>query len=137
MTYTFGEAYDIMMKIITDAWTPTGHKLFYQNIETDRDGSTNPFAWVSINLATTAQTTLGGQGKRSFNRVGLITVQIYTQAGKGLSEAHQLAKLAADAYEGKSSGGIWFRNVRVNEIGRDGEFFMTNVLIDFNYDEIK
>jgi hypothetical protein len=77
-------------------------------------------------------------GRRRWERTGLVTVQIFVPAGEGLSEAYSLAKTVADAYEGTTTAsGVWFRNVRVNEVGADGAWFQVNALIEFIYDEIK
>lgn len=137
MSYTYEEAYDLMMTLFKTAWDGTGHRAFYENIENDRETDDTAFAHVSISHASGFQATLGGTGSRIFRRTGVITIMIYTQAGKGLQESHQLAKVAADAFEGQSTGGIWFRNVRINEIGREGAFYQTNVIVEFEYDETK
>lgn len=136
-SYTYEEAYDAMLALMKTAWDPTGHQLFYENVEQKRDDDESPYARIDVTHAGGFQATLGGTGARSFRRTGVVTVRIYSQAGKGLQGSLQLAKVAADAYEGQSTGGIWFRNIRVNEIGRDGSFYQTNVVVEFEYDEIK
>lgn len=137
MTYTFVQASDLIHTLFSQEWTSTGLKLFYQNVEDDRDTTRDAFASIDIVHGVGFQATLGGVGRRSFRRSGVVTIRIYTQAGKGLQESRELAKVAVDAFEGRSIEGIWFRNVRMIEIGREGSFFQTNVLAEFEYDEVK
>jgi len=97
-----------------------------------------PFVRINMVHATGFQASLARDtGTIIYGREGIIQIQIFTPLGKGLTQADSLAKVAADAFEGQNNGDIWFRNVRINEIGPDGDRFQTNVLIDFTYDEIK
>lgn len=133
---TYQQAYDAILTLFNTSWVTTGHRVFYENVENDRETDDTAFAYVDFAHATGFQATLGG-ANRSFRRQGIITIRIFTQAGKGLQESHQLAKVAADAFEGQSTGGVWFRNVRINETGRNGAFYQTNVVVEFEYDERK
>lgn len=134
----FEQATDEILTILKDAWDETGYPMYHEDLQTVRETSNSPWATSVIRHASSRQATLGGIGQRSFLRVGVLIVSVFIQRGNGLSEAYQLAKLVAEAFEGKSSpNGVWFRNVRVNEIGPDGTFFQTNILIDFEYHETK
>ena len=134
----YQEAKDELQKMVTDSWNTTGHPIFYEGVGKDRPEDTQPFARVWIRHTNGRQATLGGRGGRSFERTGLLTVQVYAPIGKGLRESYPLAKVVADTFEGEASpNGIWFRNVRINEVGKDGAFILTNVIIDFEYNEIK
>jgi len=136
-SYTYSEAYDAMLALFKSAWDPTGHRVFWDNKEKGRETDTSTYAVVQVNYGGANQASLGGTGNRTFKRNGVVLIMIYAQAGEGLSEGHAAAKVAADAFEGQASGGIWFRNVRINEIGREGSFYQINVLAEFEYDEIK
>ena len=132
------EAVDEMLQIFNDAWSLTGFKAFYENTRDDRDTDQSPWAEVVVRHATGQQDTLGGVGNRSFVREGAIVITINTPSSSGLSKGYNLAKVVTDAYEGNSSpSGVWFRNVRVNELGKEGTFFQLNVVIDFEYSELK
>jgi len=138
MSLTYDEAKDDMLTLLKNVWDPTTFKMFYEAKRDDRDTSQNAWAMVLIRHASGGQKTLGGVGSRTFERVGAIIVTINTPSTSGLSQGYQLAKLVADAYEGISSpNGVWFREVRINESGREGTFNQFNVIIDFSYDEIK
>jgi Bacteriophage related domain of unknown function len=135
---TFQQAIDDMQKIVLDAWFPTGFQIFWEAIEDDRKPDDNAWLISTIRHVGGRQETLGGIGNRSFLRTGIIFLQIFTRVGKGLQESYQLAKVLADAFEGQSSPkGVWFRNVRINEVGKDGTFSQTNVTVEFQYNEVK
>ncbi len=138
MNLTFAQANDDILALLKAVWDPTGHEMFYDDIREQRETDQTPWAQVVVRHAAGQQDTLGGVGNRSFLRLGVVIVTINTPSGSGLSTAYALAKVVADAYEGVSSpNGVWFRNVRINELGRDGTFYRTNVLIDFEYSEMK
>lgn len=139
MSLTFQEARDEILTIFKDAWDATGHEAYYEDIKKSRESGETAWAVVTLRHAGGGQATLNNAaGSSRFRRVGILTVQVFTAIGKGLQESYALAKVVADAFEGTATpGGVWFRNVRINEIGRDGKFFQNNVLIDFTYDEIK
>lgn len=138
MSLTYAQANDEVLAQLKAVWDPTGHKLFYEDVRDQKETDMSPWATVVVRHAAGQQDSLGGRGNRSFLRLGVLIVTINTPSGSGLSEAYALAKVVADAYEGASSpNGVWFRNVRINELGRDGTFYQTNVLVDFEYTETK
>lgn len=138
MSLTYWEAVEEMNTMLYDAWSTTGYEMTWEAVGEDREETSDPWATAAIRHADALQDTLGGVGNRSFRRVGVIIVQIFTPTGNGLQESYDLAKVVIDAFEGKASpGGVWFRNVRLNEIGHEGHFMQTNVLVDFRYDERK
>lgn len=135
---TYEEAIDDMQKMVLDAWGPTGHEIFWESVEADRETDDTAWAISNIRHVSGRQENLGGIGNRSFLRTGIIFLQIFTRVGNGLQESYQLAKVMADAFEGRSSpNGVWFRNVRINEVGKDGTFSQTTVTIEFQYNEVK
>ena len=85
----------------------------------------------------TAVHTGGGNdhiGNKLFFRFGTVTIQIFTRYGSGLANNDLAAKVAIDAFQGKSTpGGVWFRGVTLNEIGQDGDWYQSNVLANFEY----
>lgn len=138
MSLTYQQAVNDMSTMFKDVWDGTGYQVDWDNVRSQRDPVDQPWASFIIRHADGFQTSLGGVGQRTFARVGIIIVSVFAPIGNGLSTSYTLAKMAADAYEGKHSpNGVWFRNVIVREIGRDGEFFQANAMIDFDYDEIK
>lgn len=138
MSLTFKQATDdinAMMKTVADNESIDVH---WANRKTHRSMSEDSFVEFIIRHSGGQQDTLGGLGNRSFIRVGIAVARVFTQTGKGLSSAYALAKSIVDAYEGvHSPNGVWFRNVRIQEMGVDGNFFELQVLIEFEYNETK
>lgn len=132
------QAVDDILDLFKAAWDATGHEVLYEQTRDQRDTSTSPWAVVLVRHEDGFQDTLGGQGNSSFIRLGSIQVDIHIPSATGLPVGYQLAKVVADAYEGVTSpNGVWFRRVRVNEMGRDGSFFILKVLANFEYYETK
>jgi len=139
MSLTYQQARDEIFDLFKAAWDTTGYPAHYEEVKKQRSQNEEPWSVVTLNHASGFQATLSGaDGSRTFARLGFLTVQIFTPNGKGLQDAYDLAKVVSDAFEGISTpGGVWFRNVRLNEVGRDGEFFQLNVIVEFRYDEVK
>lgn len=143
---TYSEARDEIHTLFKTAWdagAETGcQPVLYADSKTTVpktvDTDSNPDVWARITVQHTGgnQATLGGN--RCFNRFGVVTVQVFTPIGTGLSIGDNVYKIVVDAYEGKTTpGGVWFRNVAVNEVGPEGEWFQTNIIADFEYEEQK
>jgi len=138
MSLTYLQANNDILSLLKAAWDPTGHKMFWEGVRDQRETDQSAWATVVVRHATGQQDTLGGVGSRQFLRNGIVLVTINTPSTSGLSDAYVLAKVVADAYEGVASpNGVWFRNVRINELGREGTFNQINVVIDFEYYETK
>lgn len=98
-------------------------------------------AWVRIIVrhAAGSQVTLSNEeGSRRFRYTGTVFVQVFTPHADGMVDSDDLATIAMRAFEGEvtSPGRVIFRQVRLNEIGQEGQWFQTNVLADFEYDYI-
>ena len=149
MSLTFTAARDEILTVFKTAWDAgadtAGKVVIYPDAKNQvpktNDADSNPNLWARVSVIhdTGGQATLGGIGNRLFRREGSVTVQVFTPIGTGLSIADRVYKIVVDAFEGKTSasGNVWFRNVRVNEIGPEGSWFQTNIIIDFEYDERK
>ena len=145
---TFAEARDeiyglFQTALLASAWSSV--RVIYPNVEADPLDSTpditsqQPDPWIraSVTHYSGRQTTIGGPLQR-FERRGAFRAEIYVARSRGMSQADLIAKVVSDAFEGQNtSSGIWFRNVRMDEIGPDGIWFRVDVIADFRYDEIK
>lgn len=151
MATTFANARKQMRILLQAAWdantpavTPDSSvpQLIQQGIEPETPPPNDkPYARMVIFHGVSFQATLADKdGNRTFERNGFITVQVFAPLdGTGLSLAENLATIGNNAFEGKSINPeqIWFRNVRINEIGPSGPWYQINVIADFVYDEIK
>lgn len=145
MTASFETAVDEILTVFKTVWDTTGHFVDYPgvkyggtNAKVPPDDST---AWARVTIQHTPggpPSLSGANGQVLYNRQGLLTVQIFTAVGNGFGEGYQLAKTVADSFEGQDTpSAVWFRNLRMNEIGRTGDWLQVNVLVDFTYDERK
>lgn len=141
MTATFLQARDEIIGITHKAWLLYG--LDAANLafpDKPFTKPTTPITWARIHLqhVNGGAASLGDfQGKRRFMREGFITIQVFVPSGNGLQDSYPIGNMLVNAYEvAQSALGIWFRNVRANEAGLDGDWQQLNVIAEFSYDEI-
>lgn len=98
-----------------------------------------PWARATIRHATGGQSSLtGGLGVRKWKRAGTLWVQVFTPQGAGNGLGYSIAQEVLDAYEGTATENcVWFRNARINEQPPSGAYLQQNVLVDFEYTELK
>jgi hypothetical protein len=99
----------------------------------------SPWARIVVRHTDSRQSTLAPVGQGRATRYGLVTVQVFAPLsnGDGLSLAENLAIIARAAYERRSTAsGIWFRNPTIREVGPDGSWYQTNLVVQFEYDEL-
>jgi hypothetical protein len=138
------DARDEIVDHFTTIWNAQASPppLLYQDRRRDLPAS-GSYARITVNHNTAPQVTLGGKtslggsGER-FRNFGIVTVQIFTDSDDGLTTSDVLVKVALDAFRGQKTGEdrVEFRNTRMNEIGQDGPWHQTNVLAEFDYDEV-
>lgn len=144
MSCTFNEARDHMLKVFKDAWDTTGFPAVYPGKAEDPDNggdtpSANVWARATIRHADGFQSSLTGpleQIKRHTN-IGVVIIQVFGKIGDGSVAAYEAAQLVATAYRTSRDNPVWFRRVRINEIGSRGPYSQVNVLVDFSYDTIE
>lgn len=133
MSLTVEQARDEMTALFATAWSPRA--VVWDGVAGKPPTTRAPWARFTIRHADGGSAAIGN---RRFRREGTIFIQLYAPVGDGLSALDPLTKIAMDAYEGQSTaGGAWFRDVRSREIGPDGDWYQVNVLVDFEYHEIK
>lgn len=106
----------------------------------DPDTAGNPPPWIKVEVRHVAggQSALAGDaGQIKTTRVGVTTVKLYEGYGSGILFSDKLARVIEKAFSGKTTpGGVWFRRVRTVEYGVDGAWFRTDVLAEFQYDDV-
>lgn len=143
---TIAEARDEILSYFTTIWnaqTPPVPSLMYDDKHNDLPDDAS-WARIKVQHNAVRQVTVGGRvstggGGMRFRRVGLITVQIFTPVGDGLTQSDTLVDLVVDAFEGEDTGSdrVEFFNTRSNEVGSEGAWHQTNVIAEFRYDRIK
>lgn len=130
-----------LFKTAIDANAPAV-TVIYDDVKTEiPTGATDEWMRVQVEHLERTQPTVGNAvGLRRYRSSGLVTVQIFTPFGGGLTRADVLSDIVFDIFDGISTGsgdGITFRNVTMREIGQSGNWYQTNILVDFEYDTVK
>ena len=139
MAATQEVASDEILAFFKTAWDTTGNLAVYENVK----GAvpTAQAAWARPVIRHSPggnQSLTGALNKTNYERTGLMVVSVFIPNGNGLSLGRSLGKTVADAFEGKATASaVWFRNVRIVEVGPSNEWYQFNVVIQFTYDEIK
>lgn len=139
MTLTITQARDEISTLFKVAWDATGYLVIWDDVGQPAPTDRSPWARFTIRHYDGAQATLANHsGQRRYRRSGTIFVQLFAPTGEGLSTLDEMAIVAMRAFEGKSTaGGVWFRDVRLREVGVDGNWQQANVMADFEYDEVR
>ncbi len=78
-------------------------------------------------------------GTVKYTTEGLIFIQLFCPISDvaAMKKGRQLAVIARNAFRGKTtSGKVWFRNVRINELPKETSAYRFNVVAEYEYDEI-
>lgn len=144
MTATVSQARNEMHALFKAAWEAEEISrdlpVLYGDVPGLLPPSEGNWARITVQHQEGFQATLSGAtGNRRFRRLGVVTVQVFTEFGDGQVDADALGIITKNTFEGEvtSPGRVIFRNVRLNEVGQDGQWFQTNVLADFEYDEVR
>jgi len=109
------------------------------------DEGTTPDAskfWCRVSQQTVIeeQSTIADEnGKRRYTADGLLFVQLFCPISdvEAMEKGRKLAVIARNAFRGKAtSGKVWFRNVRINELPKEESAYRFNVVAEYEYDEI-
>ena len=133
---TFDEACDTMQTVFKTVWDPR------VAVYPDVPGSVPPqdaVLWARVNIkhAVGRQGSLtGGLGTTVWERRGTLWIEVYAPVGDGLKAGRDAAQEIVNAYQAERSG-IWYRNIRMVEMGTDGAFERFDVKADFEYRDVR
>lgn len=140
----FNEARDHMLKVFKDAWDPTGFPVVYPDKAEDPDNggdtpSANVWARATIRHADGFQSSLTGplEELKRHSNIGTVIIQVFGKVGDGSTAAYDAAQTVATAFRKSRGIPVWFRRVRINEVGTRGPHDQINVLADFTYDDVR
>ena len=98
----------------------------------------DPYIVAHVAFNGGGQATFADQnGQAKFDRRGIVTLQIHAPFGTGQVLNDQLLEICLSAFEGKHANGVWFRNVRPVDIGQRGQYFRSNVVAEFEFDQLR
>lgn len=139
-------AYDEMMALVKTTWDAgadtSGATLLWEGVagerptapETGKPGTVEPWGWAQFRHDDGGLAAFGPSGAKRYRRLGLLTVQVYAPLTDGLTKAQKIARILETGLEGaRTAGGVVFRRVRPDEVGRDGPWFHLNVVADVEY----
>ena len=132
-------ARDELIAVVKTAWDAgaAGVTMLYPDTIGDPPDD-GPWARTSVRHAANRQATLAVPGEQRFTATGLVVVQIFAKVALGYTTIDPLVDVVVNAFRGTTTpGGVWFRNARVVEVGRDGPWVQVNVLAEFEYDQIQ
>ena len=130
------QARDDMYGVFQAAWD-TAYPVAWGDLPATPPSTETPWAAVKLLHTGGGQSSLAGEtGTRRFNRRGIIRISVQVPSGGGQTKAYQLAQQVANAYEDAKLD-VWFRNIRIKEVGVRGAFEQIDVLADFSYDEVR
>lgn len=99
-----------------------------------------PPAWARVTLqhASGGQASLtGALGTKLYDRRGLLTIQLFTRYD-GLITADAAAESIEDFFINNASDSeVEYFNVVSQEVGEEGPWFQTNIVIDFEYRQVR
>lgn len=141
MPATLEEARDQVLALLKSAADINDVAVVWEGTAGDKPYDGPKASWARIGLRHSerrAGSLNGSDGSRLYTSKGLLVVNLFTPPGLGLAEADRLCVLFRNAVEGVStSGGVWFRAVRTIEMGLDGSWWRTDILAEFEYDEVR
>jgi hypothetical protein len=68
----------------------------------------------------------------------LLIIQVFCPRSdaQAMAKGRALAEVARDAFRGVDTGGVWFRNVRINKLPPSEKYYIFNVISEYEYSEI-
>jgi hypothetical protein len=134
-----------MAELFRQEWVvKAGYKCEWPNHKESEHEAGDTWARWHLDYLSGNQLSMGGGGRRKFNKYGMIYIDIYTPLGTGLATARNASQIAIFAYEGKRTpSDVWFRNVRIESeghghgTGRNKSWWTTLVVAEFTYDYLR
>lgn len=90
-----------------------------------------PFVRISILPGETLRVALGNDRLR---RVGVISVQVFTPAGRTVQDNMAIVDDVVSTFRGATISNLRLQPAAVNSIGPSGQHYQTNITINFTSD---
>ena len=136
---TYDQGRDAILAPFKAVWVDG---LNYPAQYTDRNGgepptTQTPWARAIVRHVNGNQASLSCEnGQARWGSQGTLYIQVFAPIGDGSKAAYDAAQALAQAYRGTRSDLVWFRNIRINEVGTSGAFEQVNFICEFQYDDI-
>lgn len=134
---TFQDGIDSMLTVFKTAWDLLGYPATYTDIPAETPVADTVWARAIVRHATGGQGSLtGDSGTVKWDRRGVLWIQVFAPIGAGSVQGLQAAQQLINAYQAER-GPVWYRNIRMNEMGADGAWERFDVKADFEYDDVR
>lgn len=132
---TLTEARNEMMKRYLDEFTGQ----FPIALDNKKLQKPDGVKWVRLTIIFSGgnQDSFGKVGNRKFVKRGLIFIQVFTPINKGTDANDDLCNSSLNLFDGVRINDLWMYNGRIRTIGSDGEFYHQNVIVDFEFENIR
>lgn len=135
---TFEEATDIILGVFKTAWDPLGYPAVYEGISAGVPQTQTIWARPTIRHSIGFMASLRAcDGSKRNTQEGTVFIQVFAPVGNGIVAAYNAAQPVWNAYIDSKNPSVWFKNIRINEMGRDGAFQEVQVHADFTYDIVR
>ena len=134
---TYLEAKALMFQLIADLFVGTDFTVIWPGQE-PLDKPTGAYAVVGRQTIDESKTALRNDPGGKFTTIGLLTVNLYIprRDSSGLQTLESVALSMRDAFRLATNTVIWYRNARINEEPVSQTHHTSQVLVDYEYDEI-
>lgn len=137
---TTQQAVDAAFGIFSEAWADLAYPVMWpgkSNDVVDIALIKTPWVFAKIRHGDGRLITAGGfDGTGIWQRRAQVIFEVYALSGGGTDQAYILARLIEMAFVRKNRDGVNFRGIRIQEEGTQGNWFLVNVTVDFEYDEV-
>lgn len=144
---TYEEAIDEIFGIFKTAWDAESAaavtyvpEVRWPGVEEPNKPDNSSF-WVRVSQQTVLENQASlknGENGQRYTTSGLVFIQLFCPKSdsESMTKGRRLAIIARDAFRGNStSGNVWFRNAKINELPAEEYFYRFNVIVEYEYDE--
>lgn len=151
MTATYDEAVDQMYALFTEQFAAKAAAIvgYVPEIRYLDDGKpdvmdrTKVWARITINPITRGQASLSNDvftpGKKMYTSDGMLFVQLFfpKSYANAAAVSRKLSQMVTVIFSGKTTTGcVWFRNARPYPLPNEEFYYRSNVVAEYQYDEL-
>lgn len=131
------EAKNILIKEFINSFSYP-YAVAYENDSDFSKPIDEPWVRFTIRNNPSTQRSYGKEGCRRFERLGIISYQVFIPTGSGTYDGEVVCDHINGIFEGNRYNDIYCESGYWTEAGRDGtDWFQFNGRIFFNFDEVK
>lgn len=104
-------------------------------VQQSTDDNGDPAPWVRLNIRP-GNAEMVSFGPRTYRQPGVVMTQVFIPAGTGDERANHIAEAIAGSLRGETVSGVRFGATSAPQfVGPDRNWWQTNVMTPFEYDE--